>query len=117
MRNQFDPVEIALSYERNGAACLSILTDQQYFQGSDAFIRIVKDRVTLPILRKDFIIDSYQVYEAKILGADCILLILSMIDINLAKDLEAEAMDIGLDVLIETHNKKEMNNALTMKSE
>ena len=114
IRNQFDPVEIALSYERNGAACLSILTDQQYFQGSDAFIRIVKDRVTLPILRKDFIIDSYQVYEAKTLGADCILLIVAALTIDQLKQLSDLAKALELDVLVEVHDMTELEIALKL---
>ena len=114
IRNQFDPVEIALSYERNGAACLSILTDQQYFQGSDAFIRIVKDRVTLPILRKDFIIDSYQVYEAKTLGADCILLIVAALTIDQLKQLSDLAKALELDVLVEVHDMIELEIALKL---
>ena len=114
IRNQFDPVDIALSYERNGAACLSILTDQQYFQGSDAFIRIVKDRVTLPILRKDFIIDSYQVYEAKTLGADCILLIVAALTIDQLKQLSDLAKALELDVLVEVHDMAELEIALKL---
>ena len=114
IRNQFDPVEIALSYERNGAACLSILTDQQYFHGSDAFIRIVKDRVTLPILRKDFIIDSYQVYEAKTLGADCILLIVAALTIDQLKQLSDLAKALELDVLVEVHDMTELEIALKL---
>ena len=114
IRNQFDPVDIALSYERNGAACLSILTDQQYFQGSDAFIRIVKDRVTLPILRKDFIIDSYQVYEAKTLGADCILLIVAALTIDQLKQLSDLAKALELDVLVEVHDMTELEIALKL---
>ena len=114
IRNQFDPVEIALSYERNGAACLSILTDRQYFQGSDAFIRAVKDRVTLPILRKDFIIDSYQVYEAKTLGADCILLIVAALTIDQLKQLSDLAKALELDVLVEVHDMTELEIALKL---
>ena len=114
IRNQFDPVEIALSYERNGAACLSILTDQQYFQGSDAFIRIVKNHVSLPILRKDFIIDSYQVYEAKTLGADCILLIVAALTIDQLKQLSDLAKALELDVLVEVHDMTELEIALKL---
>ena len=114
IRNQFDPVEIALSYERNGAACLSILTDQQYFQGSDAFIRIVKNHVSLPILRKDFIIDSYQVYEAKTLGADCILLIVAALTIDQLKQLSDLAKALELDVLVEVHDMAELEIALKL---
>ena len=114
IRNQFDPVEIALSYERNGAACLSILTDQQFFQGSDAFIGMVKDHVSLPILRKDFIIDSYQVYEAKTLGADCILLIVAALTIDQLKQLSDLAKALELDVLVEVHDMTELEIALKL---
>ena len=115
--NNKDYFNIAKKYQNNDISCLSILTDEKFFKGSDSDLVGIREIVDIPIIRKDFILDSYQLYESKMLGADCILLILSMIDINLAKDLEAEAMDIGLDVLIETHNKEEMDNALTMKSE
>ena len=115
--NNKDYFNIAKKYQNNDISCLSILTDETFFKGSDSDLVGIREIVDIPIIRKDFILDSYQLYESKMLGADCILLILSMIDINLAKDLEAEAMDIGLDVLIETHNKEEMDNALTMKSE
>jgi indole-3-glycerol phosphate synthase len=115
--NNKDYFNIAKKYQNNEISCLSILTDEKFFKGSDSDLVGIRAIVDIPIIRKDFILDSYQLYESKMLGADCILLILSMIDINLAKDLEAEAMDIGLDVLIETHNKEEMDNALTMKSE
>ena len=115
--NDNDYFDIAKKYQKNDISCLSILTDEKFFKGCDSDLVSIRKIVDIPIIRKDFILDPYQLYESKMLGADCILLILSMIDISLAKDLEAEAMDIGLDVLIETHNRKEMDNALTMKSE
>ena len=115
--NNKDYFDIAKKYQNNDISCLSILTDEKFFKGSDRDLIGIREIVDIPIIRKDFILDHYQLYESKMLGADCILLILSMIDFNLAKDLEAEAMDIGLDVLIETHNEKEMENALSMKSE
>ena len=115
--NDKDYFDIAKKYQNHDISCLSILTDEKFFKGNDSDLVGIREIVDIPIIRKDFILDPYQLYESKMLGADCILLILSMIDISLAKDLEAEAMDIGLDVLIETHNKEEMENALTMKSE
>lgn len=115
--NNNDYFDIAKKYENNDISCLSILTDEKFFKGCDSDLVGIREIVDIPIIRKDFILDSYQLYESKMLGADCILLILSMIDISLAKDLEAEAMDIGLDVLIEAHNEEEMVNALKMKSE
>jgi len=108
--------KIANTYEDNGISCLSILTDEKYFKGSnDDFVQI-RSNVKIPIIRKDFIVDRYQVYESKMLGADCILIILSMLSNAEAKELEEEAISIGLDVLIETHDKEEMNTAINMKS-
>ena len=115
--NKTDYLNIANTYEDNGISCLSILTDEKYFKGSDSDLTEIRKRVSLPIIRKDFIVDSYQLYESKMLGADCILIILSMLEKNNAKDLEEEAISIGLDVLIETHNSNEMDIALEMKSD
>ena len=115
--NKTDYLNIANAYEDNGISCLSILTDEKYFKGSDSDLTEIRKRVSLPIIRKDFIVDSYQLYESKMLGADCILIILSMLEKNNAKDLEEEAISIGLDVLIETHNSTEMDIALEMKSD
>ena len=115
--NKADYLNIANAYEDNGISCLSILTDEKYFKGSDSDLTEIRKRVSLPIIRKDFIVDSYQLYESKMLGADCILIILSMLEKNNAKDLEEEAISIGLDVLIETHNSNEMDIALEMKSD
>ena len=115
--NKADYLNIANAYEDNGISCLSILTDEKYFKGSDSDLTEIRKRVSLPIIRKDFIVDSYQLYESKMLGADCILIILSMLEKNNAKDLEEEAISIGLDVLIETHNSNEMDVALEMKSD
>jgi indole-3-glycerol phosphate synthase len=115
--NKTDYLNIANTYEDNGISCLSILTDEKYFKGSDSDLTEIRERVSLPIIRKDFIVDSYQLYESKMLGADCILIILSMLEKNNAKDLEEEAISIGLDVLIETHNSNEMDIALEMKSD
>ena len=115
--NKADYLNIANAYEDNGISCLSILTDEKYFKGSDSDLTEIRKRVSLPIIRKDFIVDSYQLHESKMLGADCILIILSMLEKNNAKDLEEEAISIGLDVLIETHNRTEMDIALEMKSD
>ena len=115
--NKADYLNIANAYEDNGISCLSILTDEKYFKGSDSDLTEIRKKVSLPIIRKDFIVDSYQLYESKMLGADCILIILSMLEKNNAKDLEEEAINIGLDVLIETHNATEMDIALEMKSD
>jgi len=114
--NDNEYIKIANTYEDNGISCLSILTDEKYFKGSnDDFVQI-RSNVKIPIIRKDFIVDRYQVYESKMLGADCILIILSMLSDAEAKELEEEAISIGLDVLIETHDKEEMNTAINMKS-
>ena len=115
--NKADYLNIANAYEDNGVSCLSILTDEKYFKGSDSDLTEIRKRVSLPIIRKDFIVDRYQLHESKMLGADCILIILSMLEKNNAKDLEEEAISIGLDVLIETHNTTEMDIALEMKSD
>ena len=115
--NKADYLNIANAYEDNGISCLSILTDEKYFKGSDSDLTEIRKKVSLPIIRKDFIVDSYQLHESKMLGADCILIILSMLEKNNAKDLEEEAISIGLDVLIETHNSNEMDIALEMKSD
>jgi len=115
--NKTDYLNIANAYEDNGISCLSILTDEKYFKGFDSDLTEIRARVLLPIIRKDFIVDSYQLHESKMLGADCILIILSMLEKNNAKDLEEEAISIGLDVLIETHNSTEMDIALEMKSD
>ena len=115
--NKADYLNIANAYEDSGISCLSILTDEKYFKGSDSDLTEIRKRVSLPIIRKDFIVDSYQLHESKMLGADCILIILSMLEKNNAKDLEEEAISIGLDVLIETHNRTEMDIALEMKSD
>ena len=112
--NQY--TKIANIYEDNGISCLSILTDEKYFKGSNNDFLQIRSNIKIPIIRKDFIVDRYQIYESKILGADCILIILSMLSKEEAKELEEEAISIGLDVLIETHDKEEMNNAINMKS-
>ena len=114
IRKDFDPVAIAQSYERSGATCLSVLTDVDFFQGSDDYIEIVKASSSLPVLRKDFIIDAYQVYESKAIGADCILLIAAILDIEKLHELYDLAAILNLDVLVEVHNKLELDKALTL---
>jgi len=116
IRNNFNPVEIAMAYEKNGAACISVLTDEKYFMGKNEYLTAVKKAVNLPILRKDFIIDPYQIWEAKLIGADCILLIMAMLDEKLAIELEDEAQRIGLQSLIEIHDEEDLKKALKLKS-
>ena len=114
IRADFNPAAIATSYATANATCLSILTDEQYFQGHDDYLREVRQVVTLPLLRKDFTIDAYQVYEARAMGADCILLIVSALKPADLRDLYALAQSVGLDVLIEVHDAEELAIALTL---
>lgn len=116
IREDFNHIEIAKAYMEAGATCLSILTDEKYFQGSDRYLQEVRAITNLPILRKDFIVDTYQIYEAKMLGADCILLIVAMLDDAKLQELEKCALDIGLSVLIEVHNEEELARAMKLKS-
>lgn len=116
IRPDFDPVALAKSYENAGAACISVLTDEKYFQGHDNYLKQVRQATNLPILRKDFIIDEYQITEAKMLGADCILLIVAMLDDETLRRLEKYAIDADLSVLIEVHDENELRRALKMQS-
>ena len=116
IRENFDPALIAQSYENGGAACLSVLTDRDYFQGHPDFIKQVKLSTKLPVLRKDFIIDPYQVYESRALGADCILLIVAALDLEKMKELESMANDLGMAVLVESHNQLELDAALELNT-
>ncbi len=116
IRADFDPVKIARSYEKGGATCLSVLTDVDFFQGSDDFLKQAKSATHLPILRKDFIIDPYQVYEARALGADCILLIVAALDSQTLVALHDLALAVGLDVLVEVHDQRELALALTLNT-
>jgi indole-3-glycerol phosphate synthase len=116
IRENFNPKEIARTYEDGGAACLSVLTDQKYFQGADEYLMQASAVTALPILRKDFMVDAYQIYEAKMLGADCILLIVAMLDESRLQELEQCAINLGLAVLIEVHNEEELRRAFKLKS-
>jgi len=116
LRENFNPAEIAHSYEKYGAACLSVLTDLDYFQGCNAYLQEARAACSIPVLRKDFTIDPYQVYEARAIGADAILLIVACLELSQMKDLEACAHDLGLDVLVEVHNAPELEQALELKT-
>lgn len=112
IRENFEPVAIARSYEQHGAACLSILTDRDFFQGHEDFLQQARAATKLPVIRKDFIIDSYQVYEARAINADCILLIVSALDDARLNELLALAHQLGMDVLMEVHDREEMQRAI-----
>ena len=116
LRADFEPAAIAESYAENGAACLSVLTDQHYFQGSIEYLAAARAACDVPVLRKDFMISAYQVYEARAIGADCILLIVAALDPGLMRELEACAREVGLDVLVEVHDAEELDAALTLKT-
>ena len=114
LREHFVPAEIAASYERGGAAALSVLTDAPFFQGSAAYLEQARAACALPVLRKDFIVDAYQVYEARAIGADCILLIAACLDDGRMADLEAQARELGMAVLVEVHDGAELDRALRL---
>ena len=116
LREHFVPAEIAASYAQHGAACLSVLTDAEFFQGSTAYMQQARSACALPVLRKDFMVDEYQVVQARALGADCILLIAACLDDSLMADLEASAHALGMGVLAEVHDGVELDRALRLKT-
>jgi indole-3-glycerol phosphate synthase len=116
LREHFVPADIAASYDRGGAACLSVLTDQHFFQGLSVFLQQARAACALPVLRKDFMVDAYQVDEARAMGADCILLIVACLDGSQMVDLEAQATALGMDVLVEAHDGAELDRALRLKT-
>ncbi|OBS08071.1 indole-3-glycerol phosphate synthase TrpC [Acidihalobacter prosperus] len=114
IREHFDPPAIARSYAAGGASCLSVLTDRDFFQGDDTFLQAARQACKLPVLRKDFVIDPYQVYEARVLGADCILLIVAALDDAMLADCLALSRELGMDALIEVHDADELARALAL---
>ncbi|MEJ2142702.1 MAG: indole-3-glycerol phosphate synthase TrpC [Gammaproteobacteria bacterium] len=114
MRENFDPVQIARSYEKGGAACLSVLTDIDFFQGSDEYLLQAREACSLPVIRKDFIIDPYQVYEARAINADCILLIVACLTDEQLAGLSTLATELGMDVLVEVHDEQELQRSLKL---
>lgn len=115
IREAFDPAEIAISYEAGGAACLSVLTDEKYFQGHDEYLITARANSTIPVIRKDFIVSSYQIYESRLLGADCILLIVACLNDSDLDEFASLATSLGMDVLIEVHDRTELERALRLR--
>jgi len=114
IREDFQPIIIGQDYAMNGATCLSVLTDKEFFQGSEAYLQMVRERCPLPVLRKDFMIDIYQIYEARALGADCILLIVAALEDSLMRELSDATIKLGMDVLVEVHDAGELQRALKL---
>jgi len=116
IREDFDPAAIAVSYARAGASCLSVLTDSEFFQGSDEHLKLAREACDLPVLRKDFNIDPWQIYEARAIGADCILLIVAALSDAQLQDLAGIALELRMDVLPEVHNREELERALMLRT-
>lgn len=116
IRADFDPPSIAQSYARGGAACLSVLTDKPYFQGHENYLQAARAACTLPVIRKDFMIDPYQIYEARAIGADCILLIVSALNDQQLNELYTLAIELGMDVLIEVHDRDELRRTIPLNA-
>jgi len=116
LREHFVPADIARSYAQHGAACLSVLTDERFFQGCEAYLKQAREACALPVLRKDFMVDAFQVYDARAMGADCILLIAACLDDAQMRDLEALAHELGMAVLVEVHDGEELDRALQLKT-
>ena len=116
LRADFIPADIAQTYAEHGAACLSVLTDKQFFQGDVDYLKQARASCSLPVLRKDFMVDNYQIYESRVMGADCILLIAACLDDSQMKDMEALAMSLDMAVLVEVHDELELDRALKLKT-
>lgn len=114
IREDFFPADIARSYEKGGAACLSVLTDADFFQGHEDFLKEARSASKLPVIRKDFLIDEYQIQEARAIGADCVLLIVAALDAYQMQDLNTQALELGMDVLVEVHNRDELEIAMDL---